>query len=64
MPEHPTPVFVCPCEHVPGYPAPVRARYVVTGYDGQAILCDYCETCAALAAADWNGETAKIERAP
>ena len=39
-------------------------RYVVTNHEGQAAVCEYCDDCAELAAADWNGETAAIVAAP
>ena len=50
--------FTCECEL---YPNEVRGLYVVTGHDGSQDLCAYCSDCAAMAADDFNGETASIE---
>lgn len=41
------------CEHDD---AP-RALYLVAMHDGSKAVCSYCEDCAGLARADWNGET-------
>lgn len=49
--------YTCECPLEPGE---TRALYLVRGHDGSAVACSYCEDCAALAAMDWNGETASI----
>lgn len=46
--------YTCECD------APERRLYVVTDHEGRKSLCAYCDECAALAAIDWNGETASI----
>ena len=38
-------------------------RYIVTDHDGAEHVCDYCNECASLARADWNGDTASIRLA-
>jgi hypothetical protein len=47
--------YTCECD------AEERALYVVTDHDGRKSTCAYCDGCADLARADWNGETASIE---
>lgn len=47
--------YTCECDAPEG-----RRLYSVTGHDGAVTTCAYCEGCAALAAVDWNGETARI----
>lgn len=37
------------------------SRYVVTHHEGNTSHVSYCDDCAALARADWNGETASIK---
>ena len=50
--------FVCECD------TPERRPYIVTGHDGDAVPCLYCDDCAYLARADWNGETAHLDTLP
>lgn len=52
--------FKCECENDDGS-EPTRVLYRVTFHDGETALAHYCDECAGLARADWNGETASIE---
>jgi len=51
-------VYTCECPLDPGEE---RQLYRVTSHEGETVICAYCDTCAELAAVDWNGETAAIE---
>ncbi len=51
------PSVVCECDTTE------RALYIVTSLDGSDALCSYCDECAALAAGNFNGETAAIRPA-
>jgi hypothetical protein len=47
--------FTCECATTE------RTRYIVVTHTGERSIAAYCDECAALARADWNGEIESIE---
>ncbi len=54
-------IYACDCEQNLRIPLDT-AIYLVTNHDGEVCRVRYCDSCADLAACDWNGETANIKR--
>lgn len=48
------------CSTTDGCDVTTIQRYAVTDHEGHVHVCEYCQECADLARADWNGETASI----
>ena len=47
-------IYACDCEQNLRIPLDT-AVYLVTNHDGEVCRVRYCDSCADLAACDWNG---------